>query len=261
MKVKTVSRLPEATNIGSEDLFQLSKHVTGYDNRYNSVKIKYETVLSTIYDTVDEKISEKYNLSVDTIENINLFLESNGEDILYLSNNIKINQERIADLEEVTPEWDIKNMDSYINTETRKIIGSDFILFNFSKPDHIQTSTIQTINKTGNLFCYGFITAPKIIDPANAWVAIETKMNNSNNWAMIALQPWIIGDKSSVMQYVGFNCPVQANMQLRIRTGFQITDFSQSFSGRGLVLNVGSNAQGSNINNSFIGYILGGDEI
>lgn len=149
-------------------------------------------------------------------------------------------------------------MDSYIIPSTRGTKGS-FMVFNFSNPSNTQVTNSINISKTGNLFCYGWITAPKVLDPANAWVAIEAKMTN-DNWAMIALQPWIIGDKSSVMQYIGFNCPVQENMQIRIRTGFQITDFSQSFSGRGLVLNVGSEAQDSNINNSFIGYILGGEK-
>jgi hypothetical protein len=45
-------------------------------------------------------------------------------------------------------------------------------------------------------------------------------------------------------------------MKIRITTGFTITDFSRSFSGRGLILNVGSKKLMSNINNSFIGYIL-----
>lgn len=260
MKVKTVSRLPEAINIGNEDLFQLSRKVDGYDNRYNSVKIKYETVLSSVYDIVDDKISEKYSLEEDTIGNINQSLENNNKNIFKLSDDVILNKERIEDLEEITPEWDIKNMDSYIIPSSRDVVRRDhMMIFNFSDRDNPQITTSNIIPRTGNLFCYGWITAPKVIDPANAWVAIETKLND-NNWAMIALQPWIIGDKSSVMQYVGFNCPVQENMQIRIRTGFQITDFSQSFSGRGLVLNIGSQSQGSNINNSFIGYILGGDE-
>jgi hypothetical protein len=46
-------------------------------------------------------------------------------------------------------------------------------------------------------------------------------------------------------------------MEVRITTGFTITDFSRSFSGRGLVLNIESNKIYSNINNCFIGYVLG----
>lgn len=185
-------------------------------------------------------------------------MENINKNIFELSDDVISNKERIEDLAEITPEWDIKNMDSYIIPSSRGVVGRDhMMIFNFSDRDNPQITTSNIIPRTGNLFCYGWITAPKVIDPANAWVAIETKLNG-NNWAMIALQPWIIGDKSSVMQYVGFNCPVQENMQIRIRTGFQITDFSQSFSGRGLVLNVGSEARDSNINNSFIGYILGG---
>ena len=110
------------------------------------------------------------------------------------------------------------------------------------------------MNKTGNFFCYGWITAPKVIDPADAWVAVEAEIAQGQ-WMMIALSPWIIGDKSNIMQYVGFNCPVQVGVNIRIRTGFQITDFSRSFSGRGLVINTESPNQ--NINNTFIGYILG----
>jgi hypothetical protein len=46
-------------------------------------------------------------------------------------------------------------------------------------------------------------------------------------------------------------------MTLRITTGFTITDFSRSFAGRGLVINLDSAKINSNINNTFIGYVLG----
>ena len=74
---------------------------------------------------------------------------------------------------------------------------------------------------------------------------------------MIALSPWIIGEKSNILQYVGFNCPVQKDLIIRIRSGFKVADNSRSFANRGLIFNVTSTATRSNINNTFIGYILG----
>jgi hypothetical protein len=82
-----------------------------------------------------------------------------------------------------------------------KIINTskdNFYIFNFNKDNKIKYTNSLQISKTGNFFCYGWITAPKVIDPADAWVGIEAK-NENGDWMLISLQPWIVGNNSNIM--------------------------------------------------------------
>lgn len=262
MNVRTVSQLNEALEISNEDLFQISKYQSS--NNYMSQKITFSNILNEIKTNVDNKMNNEYSFNTKTIPDIYEKITINKNEIKLLDKNITEINSSIKNLNEHTPSWGIKDKNSnFISPNLAgKVIknpndsDNKFFIFNFDENKKIKYTDSQIIPKTGNLFCYGWITAPKVIDPAEAWVGIEAK-NKNGDWILISLQPWIIGNNSNVMQYIGFNCPVQRDMEIRVTTGFTITDFSRSFSGRGLVLNIESEKINSNINNCFIGYILG----
>lgn len=270
MNVRTVSSLPEVKNeeiISNVDLFPISQFNSSI-NSYESKKLSYMKLYDSIENNIGSFLNNDYKLTTNTITTINgninninnkIGSETTKNTIL---NRIKTNETNISNIQNNTPSWNITtssgtsiNSNGYISPNSNtKVKGTNFLSFQFNE-GRKYTNT-QTIQKSGNLFCYGWITAPSVIDPANAWVGIEAKKGTSD-YMLIALQPWIVGDNSNVMQYIGFNCPVQKNMVIRITTGFTITDFSRSFSGRGLVVNVNSSATYSNINNCFVGYVLG----
>lgn len=203
--------------------------------------------MNKINSTIDNKLNTEYLFNTRTTTELREKIDINSTNISELETNITSIDSSIKNLTEVTPKWNIKQKTTNFISPNAigKIIHNPsdrnhkFLLFNFDKDRKTKYTESQIVPKTGNLFCYGWITAPKVIDPAEAWVGVEAK-NNNNDWILISLQPWIIGNNSNVMQYVGFNCPVQQNTHIRITTGFTITDFSRSFSGRGLVLNVES---------------------
>lgn len=198
-----------------------------------------------------------YGLYENVIPDLSGNISELSDDVVNIEDDINNIRNSIEGLSSITPEWDIKNTTTYIApSKSIKVNGDDFMVFNFE--DGKKNTESCKVKHSGNMLCYGWITAPQTMDPADAWVGIEVASSqNSHEWKLLALQPWIIGSKSSVMQYVGFNCPVQAGTYIRITTGFQIKDFGQSFAGRGMVFNIKSDAKTSNINNSFIGYILG----
>lgn len=251
MNTRTISRLPPENNIQNDDLLYISKHLK---NDYISKNIQFGTLFNTTWNNIESELHSKYNLSTDSLVTINENIKTNEDRIDTLSSSVNSLSTSVDDISRVIPSWSISDITTYIAPEeTNKVVGKDFLIMNFSEGKTY--SSEETTSKTGNLFCYGWLTAPKTLDPARAWVAVEANVRGT--WIMIGLQPWVIGNKSSVMQYVGFNVPVQKGMSIRISTGFQIEDYDQSFSGRGLVLNVQSESVRSNINNAFIGYILG----
>lgn len=261
IKVRTISQLPESESIGNNDVFQISKQSNGIN--YNSHKVKYGTIVNSVNSTILEKLTNDYNLKKPTINEILTTTSNHSVSINNINKKIDTINTNINQITTETPEWNINNkITNFIspNTNAKLVQSSDntnkFYTFRFDSSSPRKYTDEQQINKTGNLFCYGWITAPKTIDPAEAWVGIETK-NSNGQWVLTSLQPWIIGENSTVMQYIGFNCPVQQNTKIRITTGFLITDFSRSFAGRGLVVNVESSSFGQNITNTFIGYVLG----
>lgn len=87
----------------------------------------------------------------------------------------------------------------------------------------------ETCAKTGNLVVYGWLADNGSVLPQEAWVALYglIKCGTSDdgyqdNWVALQVQPWIIGSKSTAMQYVSFNIPVTTGLKLRIKTGFGV---------------------------------------
>ena len=110
----------------------------------------------------------------------------------------------------------------------------------------------ETINETGILTLYGTLADTGVVSPAEAWVALKGKINNG--WTILQVQPWIIGAKSSQLQYVSFTIPVYKGLMIKIETGFTLN---------------GDNTGAQNINGSLVidgqpntlkGYVIGKGE-
>lgn len=104
------------------------------------------------------------------------------------------------------------------------------------------------VKQTGNLVMYGILADNGNVDGRTAWVGLFAEISGTE--ILISLQPWVIGQKSTIMQYVSFNLPVKAGLKLSIRTGFPV-DGTNSMS-------QGSNSamHGLNAVNSFVGYVI-----
>ena len=121
-----------------------------------------------------------------------------------------------------------------------------------------------TCRHTGNLICYGWLADNGNVRPENAWVAlfgqvlcpIDRDGNLGKKWVALQVQPWIVGKKSSVLQYVGFNIPVKAGLQLKIMTGFAVNGNNSGLSDRPTLMF----AAAGTMPNTFVGYILHDDE-
>jgi len=114
------------------------------------------------------------------------------------------------------------------------------------------------IDETGYLVIYGWLASNAEVAAQEAWVGVyanllvnETK-SDSRDWVLLQVQPWILGKNHQVAQYVGFNLPVRAGMELKIMTGFKVN-------GTASALHVGNtlmfNKEG-NMPNTFVGYVL-----
>lgn len=86
--------------------------------------------------------------------------------------------------------------------------------------DYINESGIKNptgveCDKTGQLVVYGWLADGGGVLPQEAWVALYGKIANKNStgsdtvWTILQLQPWIVSERSKVIQYVGFNIPVK----------------------------------------------------
>ena len=111
-----------------------------------------------------------------------------------------------------------------------------------------QVSNTVELDQTGNLVMYGILADNGNVDGRTAWVGLYGIIDGTN--ILISLQPWVIGQKSTIMQYVSFNLPVKSGLKLQIRTGFPV-DGTNSMS-------QGSNSAmyGLNTVNSFVGYVI-----
>ena len=82
---------------------------------------------------------------------------------------------------------------------------------------------------TGYLTIVGWLADNGNVLPQNAWVALYGQVYTTSgtsqktpNWIPLQVQPWPIGAKSSIRQYVGFNLPVKEGLRLKIKTGFRV---------------------------------------
>ena len=83
--------------------------------------------------------------------------------------------------------------------------------------------------RTGYLTLFGWLADNGNVLAQDAWVALYAQILLASEsstpqyrWIPIQVQPWIIGARSSIRQYVGFSVPVKEGLKLKIRTGFRV---------------------------------------
>lgn len=266
----------------------------GVMQKYSSNSIELGSIISTATDRAFNKTSEVYDLSSETGSPISLNKVRSDVNLLSggnitisgtktFTNNIKVtaqrpNKEDVNSLVTVGYLFDNLNDTASFISETRsynaaqttsnsfvdetgktdEAVADDIYEWNLSAntssstPGNSQSNEV-IITQTGNLVVYGWMTALDITDTQECWIALEAFIKN--RWIIISVQPWVVGQKASYMQYVGFNVLVSAGTKLRITTGVRIdTSASRYQSGKTLVYN--KNDVNSNITNTFVGYVL-----
>lgn len=120
----------------------------------------------------------------------------------------------------------------------------------------IKNPTGVECDKTGQLVVYGWLADGGGVLPQEAWVALYGKIANKNStgsdtvWTILQLQPWIVSERSKVIQYVGFNIPVKQGLCLKIKTGFKVSSSATA-------TNSGNSLTFENVQpNTFVGYIV-----
>jgi len=96
----------------------------------------------------------------------------------------------------------------------------------------------ETIRDTGNLVVWGWLADNGEVEPEMAWVGLYGKLKcegfgNTHDWIPLCIHPWIRGTNASVLQYVGFNIPVRAGLELKIKTGFPVNGSNSAFQNPG----------------------------
>ena len=84
MIIKTISQLPEETNIGNEDLFEISKQ---HNKAFISKKIKYESFKTNINSYLSGQIAAEFNLYTSDTDTIPLDVRAMNSNITKLSSN------------------------------------------------------------------------------------------------------------------------------------------------------------------------------
>lgn len=120
-----------------------------------------------------------------------------------------------------------------------------------------ETAGYEKCPYTGQLVIYGWLADQGGVMAQDAWVGLYGLMNviNENQemdqkWTLLQVQPWIIGSKSSIMQYVSFNIPVSSGMKLKIRTGFRVDGTNSGFAQPNALTYTSWQP------NSFVGYVI-----
>lgn len=120
-------------------------------------------------------------------------------------------------------------------------------------------------NQSGWLNIYGWITDGGNVLPQEAWVGLFAKLKVINQTdpateadaaeervIMVQCHPWVVGSKSSTMQYVSFGLPVKKGLQLKIKTGFKVSGNATGLQHSNSLL---FNDAGM-MPNTFVGYII-----
>lgn len=274
MTIRTITQLPSVEGVIDDNSFmELSepKQITGSsDVGYVSKKVSYKKIKDQINDQIGRELDRKYLMSEDNnpiqILNLKQRVDSlyDGNPTLMSANfqnspTIQSTGNNLGDSNVPTVGY-IAN--SLIPKLTSFNIGSD------SKYDTAKTSTgfyggdpemfftidsgtkeskePQTVRHTGNAVIYGWLADNGNTTSTNAWVGLFGEIND--RYILLQLQPWIIGSKSSVLQYVGFNVPVKQGLNLKIMTGFPVNGSNS--------VQPGDIGWGINIVNAFAGYVI-----
>lgn len=274
MGLKTISMKPSATYVDNPDLFIISQKV---QDGYETKNLSYETLYSTVKGGLSSYINKEYNFG--SVKDIDTQLYSPISSML--SGEIELSGKLTFETSPSTKEeQDVNKLsdNQFITKKTAEKIndGSSQYIGQESKIDctplNAQGYTHETnliscyiddskriskttiiCNHTGNLVLYGWLASNADVLPEECWVGLFTKMKNGDNQehdTAIAIQPWIIGRNSQILQYVGFNVPVKEGMEITVRTGFNVNGTNSGFEiNNSLILN-------GNRPNAFVGYII-----
>lgn len=273
MTIRTITQLPSVEGVIDDNSFmELSepKQITGSsDVGYVSKKVSYGKIKDQLDDQIGSELNRKYSMSEDN-NPIQILDLKQRVDSLYDGNSTLMsanfqNSPTIQSTGNDLGDSNVPTVGYIVNTlipkSTSFNIGSD------SKYDAAKTSTgfygdpemfftidsgtkeskePQTVKHTGNAVIYGWLADNGNTTSTNAWVGLFGEINN--RYILLQLQPWIIGSKSSILQYVGFNVPVKQGLKLKIMTGFPVNGSNS--------VQPGDIGWGINIVNAFAGYVI-----
>lgn len=110
---------------------------------------------------------------------------------------------------------------------------------------------------SGYLTMFGWLADNGNVLAQDAWVALyghvyvasETGVQ-TQKWIPLQVQPWPIGAKSSIRQYVSFSIPVKEGLRLKVKTGFRVNGSEAAMQD--------SATKSFNLNepNCFVGWVL-----
>lgn len=112
-----------------------------------------------------------------------------------------------------------------------------------------------TCPESGMLVAYGWLADNGNLNPENCWAGLFSPIENADGTVkdiLVQVQPWIIGDKSQTLQYVGFTLPVRKGLKLKLMTGFNVNGNNSGFGNQNSLMT----AKVGSMVNTLIGYII-----
>lgn len=110
---------------------------------------------------------------------------------------------------------------------------------------------------SGYLTMFGWLADNGNVLAQDAWVALYGQVYATQDdgslvqkWIPLQVQPWPIGAKSSVRQYVSFSLPVREGLRLKVKTGFRVNGTE------GAMQDSATKSFNLNEPNCFVGWIL-----
>lgn len=261
---KSISKFPQASVLGNDDLILISKKTT---EGYSTQKTNLSALVDFSTDGILSSVDNKWNLGNVNVSNLQSdvasILSSDGSTTTKINSKLSFEThipeinvpDQIFNDNSIITKTEALNLitnsesfignDSYIdcnpnncnpvgrtNDDSNLMIfriptnGNDSSEFIYDGKTNPEGSVI--CEKTGNLVVYGWLADRGNVLPQEAWVALCGKIKNygsdETKWTILQVQPWITSDRSHIIQYVGFNIPVNQGLELKIRCGFKVDD-------------------------------------
>ena len=272
MTIRTISQLPPVEgDIDKDSLIEISEPTQiGDDKGYINKRTSYEKIRSQLQEEVKKGLVDEYSMNKEDGSSINVSELRNDVDSIkdgtakLLSANFETNPQ-VTNANPLPSDNQIPTVsqirDTIIPNSTLLYIGPSSNYenaktptgffnnnpeMNFSIDSGNKESNAVPTPKTGNAVIYGWVAENGSTISTNAWVGLFGYIND--RWILLQLQPWIIGSKSSILQYIGFNVAVKKGLKLKIITGFPVNGSNSTSQG-----DIG---WGINVVNHFAGYII-----
>lgn len=271
MTIRTISQLPPVEGeIDKDSFIEISEPIyKGDDKGYISKRTSYEKIRSQLQKEVRNGLVETYSMNekngdpvkvsklredVDSIQDGTVELST----AKFKTNPQVTNANPLPSDNQIPTVSQIRNTiipnstllyigpsSNYDNAKTPTGFFNDPEM-NFSIDSGNKESNAVPTPKTGNAVIYGWLADNGSTISTNAWVGLFGYIKE--RWILLQLQPWIIGSKSSILQYIGFNVAVKKGLKLKIITGFPVNGSNSTPQG-----DIG---WGINVVNNFAGYII-----